>query len=66
MIVATIIVRTPSGATRSFEADRVTMHDGLVTATGRWRGTRDRRRRQYTWSQQSLLEIRWARERVVA
>jgi hypothetical protein len=66
VIVATIRVRTPSGAARTFAADRVDVDHGLVTASGIWRGTRDRKRRTYTWPREQLVEIRWTRERVVA
>lgn len=66
MIAASISVRTPSGAVRSFAADRVDVDHGLVTASGIWRSTKDRKRRTYTWPRQQLVEIRWTRERVVA
>jgi hypothetical protein len=66
MTAAIISVRTPSGAVRSFEADRIDIRDGIVTASGRWRRTRDRKRRTYSWPRQQLVEIRWARERVAA
>jgi hypothetical protein len=66
MIAAIISVRTPSGAVRSFEADRVAIENGIVTASGRWRRTRDRRRRHYTWPRHQLVEIRWLREPVTA
>jgi len=58
MTAATIRVRTPSGALRTFEAERVDISSGLVTATGRWRDDRRRRRRAYTWGPRHIVEIR--------
>ena len=66
MIAALIRVRTPSGAARTFAADRVDVDHGLVTASGIWRDTRDRRRRAYTWSAGQIIELRWTREPVMA
>jgi hypothetical protein len=66
MIVATIRVRTPSGAARTFAADRVDIDHGLITASGIWRGTRDRKRRTYTWPHRQLVEVCWTRERAMA
>jgi hypothetical protein len=66
VITAIIKVRTPSGAARTFQAERVDVDHGLVTASGIWRGTRDKRRRTYTWAAAQVVEIRWTRERVTA
>jgi len=63
---ATIRVRRPSGVLATFEAERVTVEHGLVTAVGRWRDDRHRRRRRYTWRAQ-VVEIQWRHElRVIA
>jgi hypothetical protein len=64
VIAAVITVRAPSGAVRAFEAERVAIDNGLVTATGRWRGTKDRRRRAYSWPASCCREIRWTHEAV--
>jgi hypothetical protein len=63
--VAIIRIRMPSGAVRSFQADRIDVADsGLVTASGVWRGTRKPLRRTYVWSPAQILQIRMMRERV--
>ena len=66
MTAATIRVRTPSGAPRTFQAERVDVDHGLVTASGIWRDTRDRRRRTLSWASAQIVEIRWTHERVTA
>ncbi len=62
---AIIRVRVPSGALRTFEGERVDIEHGLVTAVGRWRDDRHRRRRRYTWRAQ-VVEVRWLCEGVLA
>jgi hypothetical protein len=54
---ATIRVRAPSGALRTFYAEQCEIRDGLVTAEGRWRA--DCQIRAYTWPRRQLVEIRW-------
>ena len=66
MIAALIRVRTPSGAPRTFQAERVSTDHGLITASGIWRDTRDRGRKTYTWPAAQLIEVRWTGERVMA
>ena len=63
---ATIRVRAPSGALRTFYASQVEICDGLVTAEGRWRSDRPRQLRAYTWPRRQLVEIRWHREAAAA
>ncbi len=65
MIAATIRVRRPSGVLATFDAERVNLDHGLVTAEGRWRDDRARRRRRYTWRQQ-FVEIAWTQTGVPA
>jgi len=62
---ATIRVRRPSGRLATFDAERVAIDAGLVTAVGSWRDDRQRKRRAYTWRRQ-VVEISWAREAVPA
>ena len=62
---ATIRVRRPSGALATFDAERVEITAGLVTASGRWRDDRRRRRRTYSW-RASIVEVRWLCEGVLA
>ena len=66
MTAAIIRVRTPSGMARTFQAERVDVADGLITAAGIWRGTRDRARKTYTWPAGQIIELRWTREPVMA
>jgi len=63
---ATIRVRRPSGALATFEAKHAYIDHGIVTATGRWTDDRRRRRRTYSWRARQVVEIRWAREPVIA
>ena len=60
---AIIRVRAPSGTLRTFDAVSVEIADGLVTATGCWRG--QHQPRSYTWPRNVLVEIRY-REAVAA
>jgi hypothetical protein len=60
---AVIRVRAPSGRLRAFDAERVEIDNGLVTAVGQFRGDRQRQRR--TWARERVLEILW-REAVAA
>jgi len=62
---AVIRVRRPSGALATFDAERVEITAGLVTASGRWRDDRQRRLRAYSW-RASIVEVRWLREGVPA
>ncbi len=62
---ATIRVRRPSGVLATFEAERVEINSGLVTAVGRWRDDRQRRRRTYSW-RASIVEVCWLCEGVLA
>ena len=58
MIAAIIRVKAPSGALRTFVAERVERDHGLVEAVGYWRDDRARKRRAYTWSGRQIVEIR--------
>ena len=60
-MVATLIVRRPSGATRVLEADRCVVEHGLVTARGCWRSPTGRLSapQTYTWDRRRIVEIRW-------
>ncbi len=56
---AVLRVRRPSGALATFDAERATIRDGLVTASGAWRDDRSRRRHTRSWPARRVIEIRW-------
>jgi len=55
---ATIRVRVPSGALRTFDAESVTIDCGLVTAAGYWRHCPERGRHTYVWPRRQLVSMR--------
>lgn len=57
---AVLIVRIPSGAILTFHASEAELSNGLVHATGVWKG-KDKTVRSYSWSTKRVLEIRWSK-----
>lgn len=62
---ATLRVRVPSGAVRTFDAESVSEENGRITAFGRWRHHSGRCHR-YSFATARVLEVRYASERVAA
>ena len=56
--VAKVYVRRPSGATRVFYADTLTLADGMLVAEGRWRNRPHAEPSSYMWSTSQILEVR--------
>lgn len=58
MKAATFTVRRPSGAAMPFVADDAEIRDGMLIASGKWKGS-IKPPAEYAWPTSRVLEIRW-------